>query len=215
MSVTLIAFSLDHRALAGLGAVGIVTYYLCQFAPSSIVKYGILITLAASIFGLIALYTGILGFDISVFNEIFVNYTGRNAVSGRQIIWPIIISYVSQSPWFGLGSGATFSQLYASEWSAHSYYIQVYMQTGIFGLSVLIALMVSIWKSIGKIRRRDPLSCYATSVFALLLIHMSLEVFLMQTNLMIGFGAWMAVGLCVGLLRIPDRKLKRRLRIKI
>lgn len=192
---------LGHRLMAGAALLLWLVIFVMYSVPLRMVRTLILGSLVAGIFGMIVLYAGLWGFDIRDLDAFFIEYTGRTARSGRQIIWPVIIAFVSQSPWFGLGTDATFSSLYDSKWSAHSYFLQIYLQSGIVGIGCLLALLGSIWAAIGRPRRSQPVGVYVTACFAVLLIHISFEVFLMQVNLLMGCCAWMMLGLGVGCIR--------------
>jgi O-antigen ligase len=206
LGVSCIGLLLEHRMIAGLGAGTLIFIVLLQAAPLGIVRNLFLVCMAATVLVVIAFFTGLWGFDIHDVDKLIMEYTGRTAQSGRQIIWPIIILNTSQSPWLGLGTGTTFSTLYNSEWSAHSYYLQTYMQTGLVGLSSVIFLLFSIWRAIGRPRRKQPLTIYLSGCFLLLIMHASSEVFLLQVSLLMGCSAWMLFGLGLGALRCPPRK---------
>jgi len=201
--VTILAAIAGHRTIEGMGILGFVIFLTLRRAPFRATRLAILFATAAGSFLLIAYFAGLFGRRLQFVDEFLLQYTGRNAESGRQIIWPIIIHAVNSSPiryWFGLGSGATFSSIYASQLSAHNYFLQTYMQTGTIGLALLIALFIAIWRSVYFRPLRDPLGCYMTTLVIVVLIHSSLEVFLMQVNLDIGVNAWMALGLGAGML---------------
>lgn len=190
---------LNHRMAQGASLIAFGVYFAVILAPFQWFRRLILLGLVCSILLLLALYAGLWGLDIRDFNDEFVALTGRNAASGRQIIWPIILTAVSNSKIFGIGTGTNFSSLYDSSWSAHSFYLQVYMQVGFAGLAVFVLTLLSIWRAIGTPRGAGRASAFATATIVIVILHSSTEVFLTQVNLMIGATAWLALGLTVGL----------------
>jgi hypothetical protein len=199
--VSMIGLVLGHRLMMGAGGVLLITVLALHLVPLEAFRALIIVALIGTIVLFVALFSGMWGLSIRNFDAYFIEYTGRTVLSGRQIIWPVIISATSQSSWFGLGTGATFSDLYDSLWSGHSYFLQIYMQSGLVGLGALGAVLLSLWAAIGRPRRSQPVSIYMTGCFVMVLIHMSFEVFLMQVNLLMGCVVWMLLGLGVGLSR--------------
>lgn len=201
MALSVMGILVEHRLMTGvsIGFLGVVL--MLQLAPLRMIRNLSLLILVGGILLFIALFAGLWGMDIRNFDDLFIEYTGRTARSGRQIIWPIIIAATADSPWFGLGTGATFSNLYNSNWSAHSYFLQIYMQVGIIGLTALLLVLLAVWSAIGPPMRSQPLRIYLTGCLIMLLIHMSFEVFLMQVNLLMGCVVWMMLGLGIGGIR--------------
>lgn len=210
---------LGHRAMAGVGFTAALAFGAIWIVPLNVIRNLILIGLVAGIVLLIALYARLWGFDIRDLDALVREASGRTASSGRQVIWPLIIHATSDHVWFGLGSGMLFEQLYNSHWSAHSYFLQIYLQSGVAGLACLVAVLLTVWRAIGRPRRSEPVGIYLSACFMVVLIHSALEVFLMQANPTIGAGAWMTLGLGVGLLEDrrrtgPARARETRLRVR-
>lgn len=203
--IILLGIHLDHRMGLASGLAGIIIYITVSYLPFAMIRRIILYSVIFSIVALIVLYSGIGGFNIRDYNSYVVELTGRTASSGRQIIWPIIIDAVSRSQLIGLGTGVNFSDLYVSHWSAHSIFMQIYMQVGALGLLLFIGVLFGVWKAIGRPEKRNNLSAYANATFIVVLLHSSTEVFLTQVNLPIGTMAWLSLGLCVGLLQLQKK----------
>lgn len=200
-AVGAIAFGFGHRVLAGLGLLAAPTYIILAVFPSRFLRMILLSLAVGGIVFFVALYTGLWGLDARSLDALFVEYSGRNAASGRQIIWPIIMASVAERPWDGLGTGATFASLYPDKpWSAHNYFLQTYLQTGLLGLVSLLFLLLTIWMAIGRPKRSEKHGIYLSVAYVVLLINMAFEVFLMQVSLYIGLSAWMMLGLGIGLL---------------
>jgi len=196
---------LGHRLMLAASVIFLLVTFVMYSLPLRFLRTLLLGAIAGGIFGMIVLYSGLWGFDIRDFDALFIEYTGRTARSGRQIIWPAIIAFTAESPWFGLGTGATFTRLYnfnlQVEWSAHSYFLQIYLQTGLVGLSTLLFVLFTVWAAIGRPQRSQPIRIYMTACIVVLLLHVAFEVFLMQVNLFMGCCAWMMLGLGIGCIR--------------
>ena len=196
--IVLLGIIIEHRMMLGAGLCVLLVTLIIRYAPLAIMRNVLLAGGIACIVMMVALFGGLWGLDIQDFDAYFIEYTGRTARSGRQIIWPLIIAFTAESPWIGLSTGMTFSKLYDSHWSAHSYFLQVYMQTGAIGLISVGLLLVSTWSAIGRPSRSKPVRTVATAGFVVLLLHSTFEVFLTQVNLLMGCAAWMMLGLSVG-----------------
>jgi hypothetical protein len=195
---------LGHRLMVGSSLAFLAVVVTLRVLPMSLLRNLVLAVVVGGLFAMIVLYAGLWGFDVRDLDSWFIEYTGRTARSGRQIIWPLIIAFTAESPWVGLGTGMTFSNLYDSDWSAHSYFLQVYMQSGRIGIGCLLLLLFTVWAAIGRPNRSQPIKIYATACFLVLLIHVSFEVFLMQVNLLMGCCAWMMLGLAIGCIRSAE-----------
>lgn len=192
---------LGHRLMLGAGTIFVLVIFMMYGMPLRFLRTLLLVAIGGGIFAMIILYSGLWGYDIKDFDALFIEYTGRTARSGRQIIWPAIIAFAAESPLIGLGTGTAFSDLYDSEWSAHSYFLQIYLQTGFAGLGCLFFLFFTVWAAIGRPQRSQAIRIYMTACFVVLLLHVAFEVFLMQVNLFMGCCAWMMLGLGIGCIR--------------
>ena len=201
LAIVILGLVIGHRLMMGAGAVFGLIVLVLRLVPLESLRSLLLLGIFGGILLMIALYAGLWGLDIRNIDSFIIEYTGRTARSGRQIIWPFIIALTAQSPWFGLNTGAVVSSYITEDWSAHSYFLQVYMQVGLVGVGIFVALLVSLWAAIGRPRRGDTLRIFVTACFAVLLIHISFEVFLMQVNLFMGCAAWMMLGLGIGAIR--------------
>jgi O-antigen ligase len=200
---------LGHRMMAGVGILAMLVFLTVWFAPAQVARNLVLAALTIGVVLLIGLYARLWGLDIREFDSAIRDVTGRTAASGRHIIWPAIIEAAQESPWTGLGTGKLYSDIALTSFSAHNYFLQIYLQTGFVGVVLLVAVLLAVWRAIGRPQRDAPESIYVSACFAVVLVHSSLEVFLMQANPTIGGGAWIMLGLGVGLSagRRPRRAL--------
>lgn len=214
-AVVLIAIAMDHRTMVAMGILGWGSFILLRFFPWNINRKLLLILSVGGIFLLFVLNLGLFGVNIRDYNSLALEYTGRNILSGRQIVWPAVVKAVTSTDWglwFGLGAGQTFGALYESRLSAHNYYLQTFMQVGLVGLLAVVALLFLLWRATGRASRKDPLRHYMTVYMAVIIIHSSTTVFLMQVNLTIAINAWAGLGVGLGMLArgtAPSHSAKR------
>ena len=92
--------------------------------------------------------------------------------------------------------------------SAHNLYLQVGVQTGVFGLGALMLLCASL---IFNLRARSgaqvtPLHCYAAACTIAVLICETFDVYLLQNAFAVGCIAWILIGLGAGVVNhLPVR----------
>ena len=92
--------------------------------------------------------------------------------------------------------------------SAHNLYLQVGVQTGVFGLGALMLLCASL---IFNLRARSgaqvtPLHCYAAACTIAVLICETFDVSLLQNAFAVGCIAWILIGLAAGVVNhLPVR----------
>jgi len=196
-----LAFGLGHRLMLGAAVLLMGTVGAVRLVPSESIRTLGLITFVGILFFIIALFAGIGGLSIISYDALIIEYTGRTARSGRDFIWPLIIGATSDSPWIGLGTGTTVSNLFNTDLSAHNYFLQIYMQAGLVGVGLLLLILFSIWRAIGRPQKTKPVTIFATGAFLFVLLHASFEVFLMQVNLLMGCCAWMLLGFGVAQIR--------------
>lgn len=196
--VVVVSVLLDHRTGIALGLGGFLVFLLLRFFPFRLVQLLAIGLVAIVLCVPLALFTGIGDLDVKYYDNLMIEWFGRRASSGRQIIWPLILHSVSGSRWLGLGPGTAFQDLYPIDLSASNYYLQTYMQVGLVGLTLFVLLLVSLWFAVGRPQRHDSLGCYVSAVVAIVIVHSVTETFLMQSNLVVGVIAWAVLGLGVG-----------------
>jgi len=201
--VILIAVIMDHRTMIAMGFAGWATFVMLYFFPWGINRKAIILLAAGGIFLFFVLNIGMFGLNIRDYNALVIEYTGRNALSGRQLVWPALVKAVTSTDWglwFGLGAGQTFSGLYESRLSAHNYYLQTFMQVGLIGVFTVVYLLYALWRATGRANRKEPLRHYMTAYLAIVIVHSATTVFLMQVNLTIAINAWAGLGIGLGML---------------
>ncbi len=84
--------------------------------------------------------------------------------------------------------------------STHNLFLQVGVQTGIFGLGALALLCVSLIFNLRTRRGKKvtPVQCFAAACTTIILVHNTFEVFLLQNLFTIGCVTWILIGLGAG-----------------
>lgn len=125
--------------------------------------------------------------------------SGHRANSGRDQLWPYIIYTMQENSFVGLGAGTLPRDFMNTTLSAHSYYIQLYLQLGIVGLVMLGCFLLSLWNILA--RAETPAGKFGSALFLMFVVHNSTEVIMFQNNALVGVPAWCAIGLAFALER--------------
>ncbi|MEA5598792.1 O-antigen ligase family protein [Rivularia sp. UHCC 0363] len=133
-------------------------------------------------------------YELNYYAQLSKEYTGKGLLSGRQIIWSILIDRISEQPLYGYGSGTTPSDLIGITLSSHNLYLQILIQVGFLGLIAFALLMFRIW-CVYRIGYRDKIVRLSASFMIGILIHQSFEVTLIQNNLAIGLLQFMVISI--------------------
>lgn len=157
-------------------------------------KYSFLLFICAFSIGVIY---ATLFFDLGQYNQDVVDVTGKNLQSGRHLIWPAVMEQLMKTPWFGLGSGASLSDIVDRSLSSHNAFLQTLMQNGFVGLVLMVLVIFSVYFSIFKISSQRYFKL-ALASFSVLLIIQSFEVTIFQNNLALSYPVWVVVGLLLG-----------------
>lgn len=183
-------------ALAGGG----VTYLLVTWCRRNRSMYlGLFVVVITLIVAFLFIYPSLpessLGADLQAMSR---NLTGRNFFSGRDTLWPLIISAIWERPLLGYGASATPGTVSNVTLSSHNLYLQVALQTGLLGLGALVGLLFSIWKVLWLGRNNKVVRLVAAYMTATM-VHQMFEVSLTQNNLSIGIAQWLILGVGMSL----------------
>jgi O-antigen ligase len=127
-------------------------------------------------------------------NDISIKFIGKNIYSGRQQIWSQLISLIRRKLFFGYGPATQPGNLLNNNLSAHNLYLQIFIQSGVIGVSLFVLFLYDIWKNFWK-NRTELLTKYSASFFIAILIQQIFSVFLIQNNLSIGIVQWTIIAL--------------------
>ena len=134
-------------------------------------------------------------------------FTGQGLYSGRELLWPIAIKYISERPLLGWGAGLDEGEVLldaelgvagtgSGTTNAHNLFLAVALKTGIIGLTLQLAMLYSIWLRFYS-GRHDRTVRLAAASFMGICVHQLFETSLINTNLSIGalFWAIIAIGM--------------------
>lgn len=192
-----LGFILDFRGLIGYAAVLVLAYLGAATLPKRLFWLvgivGSSIVVGVTMWYFINIATSALADTIT---RLVSDASGRRAASGRDWLWPAILETVgSRDPWFGLGAGMLPRDFMPTDLSSHSYYIQVYLQLGFVGLTVLVGLLLSVWKPLAF--STDAPGYFGAAIFLMFVTHNATEVLMFQNALLVGIPAWCAIGLAI------------------
>ncbi|WP_122519419.1 O-antigen ligase family protein [Pannonibacter phragmitetus] len=195
------AFMLGQRSLAGGAAVALI---VCLFAFK--INYKFLfsfITLSGAILlGILFIYM-VSNFNnfsgISEINELFIEFSGRRANSGRELLWSQTLYFLEKNQVFGLGVALIPPNIIETTLtSVHNSFLQVAAQVGLVGLVILIA-QVAIITFIISTAKSNIVYAFGISYIVVVIFHASFEAFLSSSNFPIASIVWMNMGVLVKL----------------
>lgn len=134
---------------------------------------------------------------LSAYNEISRDITGKNIMSGRQIIWPEVAAFVLEKPWLGWGGGSQLRNFSHLTLSAHNLYLQILLQVGVVGLTALLIFLFSIWNIFWRLSFNKDIR-WAAASFIYVLLCQNFEVTLTQNNMALSWPMWCFIALIMG-----------------
>lgn len=132
-------------------------------------------------------------------NQVMVDWTGRQITSGREVLWPGIVDKISSQPIFGLGGNIRPEDFMHTSFSAHNYYLQLTLQVGLIGLTLLIIGLFVIWNRFNSSGWKDTRVTLGASIFLSFLLHNFSEVLMFQNAQIVALNAWILIGITCGI----------------
>lgn len=208
MSMTLIYFSSARSIFLSI-AVMLITYVGWNFITKNrLIFTSFIAAVIAALISFVYIYPNMYKWkSFQSLNNLTWEYTGKNLLSGREVIWEKTLSLLQEKIWFGFGAGATPSIVQGVELSAHNLYVQVAYQLGLIGLAILMLILLTIWFGFWK-GRNDNKVRLSAAFFIGTLIQQSFEVTLIQNNMAIALMQWLIIGIGIGLSFRYSRKTK-------
>jgi hypothetical protein len=123
-------------------------------------------------------------------------FTGQNLYSGRQMLWPTLLTTIQNNPW-GIGPGALPNYFMDTNLSSHNLYMQITLQVGYAGLVIIGTIFAVIWSLFFK-HRYDPVIRLTGGFLLGILAHEAFGVNLTQNNLTAGIVIWSILAIGVG-----------------
>ena len=131
------------------------------------------------------------------FARVIAEWSGRRAESGRDVLFPYLLYATEESQLFGLGAGTLPRDIISTGFSAHNYYIQLYLQLGLLGLAVLVTFLLSVWSSLS--RTGSAAGRFGSALFIMFLMHNATEVIMFQNAAVMAVPAWSAIGIALAI----------------
>lgn len=142
---------------------------------------------------------------VSILNDMSDEYFNRRFTSGRETLWYLILYALNDNIWMGLGPGVIPSDFIETDLSSHNSYLQVLLQMGIVGVTLMVVPLLYIAFGISKLSSRS-MFFLALVYFITTIIHSSFEVILTQNNFPIAAMIWVNLGILFSISN-RDRKL--------
>lgn len=127
--------------------------------------------------------------------NIVYSLTGRRFFSGRNDIWPYILMALNGKQLFGGGIGFNPSQIYDTTHSAHNLFLFIRCEQGLFGLSIFILLLYSVWKQY-TIQSMKKITVAAQSIFLAIMIQQTFSLGLLGGKGAFSFISWALLIAC-------------------
>lgn len=140
-------------------------------------------------------YSG--AFDSRYVDELAMKYTEGRFYSGREMIWANSFELIKLKPITGYGLAGVPQLVIGENLSAHNFFIQVALQTGVFTPIAFVLLLTSIWNQLWNARHSRVIrlaACY----LVMLVIFQTFEVSLTQNNLAVAVVYWLILGIALG-----------------
>jgi hypothetical protein len=132
-----------------------------------------------------------------IINNFFINYTGKNFFSGRQIAWESAIKEVINSEHFltGMGHNSEFEMMNGY---VHNLYVQVFYQTGFIGIVLIVVLLLSFSFLLKRANSPNEYNLRVTASFFIgILIIQNFEGLLIYNISVISLLSWIIIGLLI------------------
>lgn len=194
--ILVVYFSLSRTSLLAL-IVGSLVYFIWPVLSRSRLAFLAFLLGFICLSGVVVYILTSTGSAIRQLNADVYALTGKNLLSGRDVLWPTIIELIQDRLWFGWGAGVTPSMISATTLSSHNLYLQITLQVGVVGLFFLISIFMSLGNSLWRARSSKYVKVGVAYFFGILMIQ-NFEVTLTQNNMAFGLPFWAFVGLCLG-----------------
>lgn len=128
------------------------------------------------------------------YDALSIEITGKSLYSGRNLIWNALLDVIKLKPILGYGTNVQASDLTFTEQTSHNLYLKVSLETGLFGVLLLLIFFFVIWKSLWK-NRNNPSACLTGSFIIGILIHQTFELHFLPSGNSIALLQWIIIGL--------------------
>lgn len=134
-------------------------------------------------------------------NEISVQLFGKNIDSSRPWLWRESLNILDNQWLFGMGTGIVADDVIYFEGSFHNQFLQLLMQNGIVGLSLLYMLLFILWKQMARYLNNQSV-CLGAAALLTIIIYNYFETTLLQNKLALGIIQWQLIAIGASKARI-------------
>lgn len=193
--MALVIFATDTRSILLSVGFTLMTFILWKFISARKFLFNLyFLAILAFNYFVIVVYPKIYTWNsYPKLNELSLRYTDKPLLTGRNTIWGQLVDLITLKPWLGYGSNVVPEDFLTTSLSAHNLYLQIGLQTGIIGISLLLIFLFFIWRSFWK-NRHDSKVILASCFFIGVIIHQLFEVTLTQNQFGIGLLQWIIIG---------------------
>lgn len=143
-------------------------------------------------------------------NKYSVALFDKNLNSSRGTLWLNELSRLKESRWFfGLGTGTLPSMERYAKSSTHSSFIQILVQNGVIGLSVLLLILFSFWRRFACFLKDKPIR-FALSVLFGVMLYNCFEVTLLQNKISVGITQWFILCMAISRAKLLEQNQRRK-----
>lgn len=205
--LVLILFTVTRSVILGL-AFSLIFYFILSFIKNRNSIILLILGIYYLIYNSLIFYINLKSKSyFSFFNELSMEYAGKNLLSGREEIWQHAILKINEKILLGYGIGTDISEIFGINLSLHNFYIQLTLQSGIIGLISFLLLIILIFNSYYE-KNIDAEQKIAISFFAGYLIQQNFEVFLFENNLLFGLLILITASLALSINTKTERSVK-------
>lgn len=128
-----------------------------------------------------------------VLDDFLLSSQNQDIYTGREVVWPDVMSLISQRPWFGHGGDYTcfigrLSERTEKGLSAHNQALAILYRSGISGLAGMGIFLWAVWSCLCRLGQNQN-ARLSTAFMLGIIVTQYFTVSLMQ-NLFVGLGLW-------------------------
>ncbi|GEM02800.1 O-antigen ligase [Halolactibacillus halophilus] len=127
-------------------------------------------------------------------NKISISVFSKGFFSGRERIWSAVWDHSMTSPLFGHGISSKAGHIDGITTSTHNQYLQIFMESGIIGLTIFLIFLYFIWILLLKNMHTFE-GVLSVGFFIATIIYSNFELTLFQNNFHIGMIQWLIITL--------------------
>lgn len=131
--------------------------------------------------------------------------------SGRERLWLESMSLIKDKPILGYGLHTTLQMLSGEELSTHNQYLQILLQGGWVGLSLIIGILSILWRSLQNVANKGTVRI-GGAIFIAVMVVACFENTLLGESITLGLLQWSILG--IGIHQVVADKRTQKIEIK-